>query len=178
MSAKVVRADYKKAWYAANRERCLARDAAYRATHLEETRARHAAYRAGNRVKVQAARDAWRAANPAAKREWDHANPDRNRANVAKRKARRMRATPSWANEFFIAEAYRLAALRTKMLGYSWHVDHIVPLKSKLVCGLHVEHNLQVIPGVENLRKFNRHWPDMPMLPVTSADHSLPQVMR
>ena len=70
-----------------------------------------------------------------------------------------MRRSPKWANEFFIEEAYRLAAMRTKMLGYKWHVDHIVPLKSKLVCGLHVENNLRVIPAKDNLIKGNRSWP-------------------
>lgn len=80
----------------------------------------------------------------------------------ATRRAIKLRAKPSWANDFFIQEAYRLAALRTKMLGYPWHVDHIVPLQSKIVCGLHVEHNMRVIPGSENIRKRNYVWPGMP----------------
>lgn len=70
--------------------------------------------------------------------------------------------TPAWANDFFISEAYHLAALRTQMTGIKWEVDHIVPLVNPLVSGLHTEHNLRVIPMSENRSKGNRHWPDMP----------------
>jgi len=44
----------------------------------------------------------------------------------------------------------------------SYDVDNIVPIKHKLVCGLHVEQNVQVIPSNINQSKGNRHWPDMP----------------
>jgi hypothetical protein len=80
----------------------------------------------------------------------------------AKARLQSPRAMPAWANQFFIDEIYDLAQLRKRHTGIEWHVDHIVPLKSSAVCGLHVEHNLQVIPGAENRSKRNRHWPNMP----------------
>ena len=80
----------------------------------------------------------------------------------AHRYARKLQATPAWANDFFIQEAYALAKLREKICGGKWEVDHIVPLKSSLVCGLHTESNLRVIPRSQNRVKKNTYWPDMP----------------
>lgn len=78
------------------------------------------------------------------------------------RRAIEKRATPAWANQFFMAEIYDLAHRRTKVTGTLWHTDHIIPLKSDLVCGLHVEHNLACIPAFTNCSKHNRSWPNMP----------------
>jgi hypothetical protein len=52
----------------------------------------------------------------------------------------------------------------TGFTGVKWHVDHIVPRNSPLVCGLHVHTNLQVIPADENMYKRNLRWPDKPQL--------------
>lgn len=65
----------------------------------------------------------------------------------ASRRARKLHATPSWANLALIKEIYACAE--------GAHVDHIVPLQGKLVCGLHVESNLQYLTPEENLIKSN-----------------------
>ena len=59
--------------------------------------------------------------------------------------------------KFVYAEAHELRKMRNKTTGIEWHVDHIIPLVSNLVCGLHVWNNFAVIPKVENLRKGNYH---------------------
>ena len=67
-------------------------------------------------------------------------------------------AKPKWLTEehkFSIEEIYSLRDLRTEVTGVVHHVDHIVPLKGKDVCGLHVPWNLQVITAKDNLSKSN-----------------------
>jgi hypothetical protein len=93
---------------------------------------------------------------------YNRANPHRRVAHKAKRRAIMFKAKPIWANDSLITDIYRLAKLREKHTGQKWHVDHTVPINSPLVCGLHVETNLQAIPATSNLQKSNLHWPDMP----------------
>lgn len=88
--------------------------------------------------------------------------PEKRQAQRVRYETRKIKATPEWANKKAIAEVYERSAFMTEITGDQYHVDHIVPLRSKLVCGLHVEFNLQVIPGSENMAKSNRTWPDMP----------------
>lgn len=81
--------------------------------------------------------------------------PHKNAANQMKRKAAKLRATPAWADLHLIELEYELAAWCTKVIGTPYHVDHIIPLQGKLVCGLHVQNNLQVIPAEVNVSKNN-----------------------
>lgn len=65
-------------------------------------------------------------------------------------------ATPPWAEFDKIRELYKLAADMTRNSGIIYHVDHIIPLKNELVCGLHCIDNLQIITQYENLSKHNK----------------------
>jgi hypothetical protein len=89
-----------------------------------------------------------------------------------KRKNSMSKAFVSWADDFILAEIDDLCTLRTISTGFSWHVDHIVPLISNYVSGLHWEGNLSVIPASVNISKGNHHWPDMPIY-TTQDKHEL-----
>lgn len=153
-------------WYENNKEKHAARRERWRKANPEKKRAMDAAWRAANPAKLRESRDKWRLAHPleqaAAVARWQRANPGKVAARAGKRRAAKLRATPLWANQFFIDEAYDLASRRTAATGFPWHVDHIVPLQSKSVCGLHVENNLRVIPARLNQIKGSRMWPGMP----------------
>lgn len=69
-------------------------------------------------------------------------------------------ARPSWANRIEIAAFYVLARLKSAETGIAHHVDHIIPILGKLVCGLHAPANLRVITKLENLQKSNRWIPE------------------
>ena len=92
----------------------------------------------------------------AAKRRWEQNNPARVLAKTRKYQAAKIRALPKWADLRAIEQIYE----RARVIGA--HVDHIVPLQSPIVCGLHCESNLQLLPPAENWSKHNRRWPDMP----------------
>ncbi len=94
--------------------------------------------------------------------EWRLNNPHKRAASESKRRAGKHQATPVWANQKYVDLFYKIAAEEAVRIGEAVHVDHIVPLKSRSVCGLHCEFNLQLLRASENLSKSNRHWPGMP----------------
>lgn len=128
-----------------NADRVLARIKAWGEANKEKTLEYKAKWKAKNKER-----------NAAINAEWKRSNAEAVRSASNKKNAIRRQATPAWANQFFISEAYDLARLRTKATGIKWSVDHIIPLSGENVCGLHVESNLQVIPLSENCRKGTR----------------------
>jgi hypothetical protein len=119
-------------------------------------------YQVANKEQCRATIVAWSARNPekvkAYAKKTKTLNSGRILAHTVKRRLAKRQRTPAWLtidDYWMIEQAYELAAMRTKMFGFSWHVDHIVPLQGKLVSGLHVPSNLSVITGAENIRKSN-----------------------
>lgn len=79
-------------------------------------------------------------------------NKGRYYLNNAKRRAVCLQATPSWLSQEDLDKMKAMFANRPK--GY--HVDHIVPLNSPVVCGLNVPWNLQYLLAYDNLVKGNK----------------------
>jgi len=91
---------------------------------------------------------------------WSKLNKHKRLATVLKYKYNKMKATARWDSELtelITEEAAHLAKLREKVTGFKWHIDHIIPLQGKNVCGLHVWNNLQVLPAKVNQQKGNKY---------------------
>lgn len=168
-------ADYQRDYRKKNREKIIQQSREYVANHREEARKRTKQWINDNSDKKQQSdkqyykrnrkrelekskhryqqnkeRDKQRA------KEWRETNTDRVAANLAKRRANKKQATPVWADLKKIQVFYTDAKSLTERTGVEYQVDHIVPLNSDIVCGLHCEHNLQVITAEENNSKNNR----------------------
>ena len=116
-------------------------------------------YASENRDQVLSSQRKWREKNRERERlrsrDYSKNNLGKVRAQAARRRTKKLSATPKWANKVFIDEIYDLAQERQEATGIKHHVDHIVPLTSAYVCGLHCEDNLQILTAYKNLTKYN-----------------------
>jgi hypothetical protein len=84
-------------------------------------------------------------------------NREKMRARDAEKRAWVLNATPDYANLENIDNIYKEARELELKDGIPRHVDHIIPLRGKSVCGLHVEQNLQILTATENMKKSNTY---------------------
>jgi 5-methylcytosine-specific restriction endonuclease McrA len=95
-------------------------------------------------------------------REYDVIRAKQNPAYFAfktrSRKAKKLQRTPQWMNaahHFEIECVYKYCSV-LRAIGLDYEVDHVIPLQGKIVSGLHLPWNLQVLHASENARKGNR----------------------
>lgn len=135
-------------YYKKNSEKILTYGSAYHVLHPDKAAARRRRMQETNPGRIAETVAAWR-----------QNNKHKMRAQCAKRRARLIMAMPLWLTaEHFsqIEEVYSDAKRLEAETGAPHHVDHIVPLRGKTVCGLHVPWNLRAIPADDNLRKANK----------------------
>jgi hypothetical protein len=122
--------DRKNEWYFKNRNQVIARASTRPADQLREYR-----------------------------NTWKENNKTQVRADTKARRRKHRKATPPWLTrkqKSEIRQLYQIAITMTQTTGEQYVVDHIVPLRSDVVCGLHVPWNLRVITQEENLKKSNK----------------------
>jgi hypothetical protein len=148
---------------AKNREKCAEIIKAWSAKNPEKVREYARKTKLKNAETLRMAGIRYRLENPEKRkqttRNWRQNNKHLVAAAQQRRHAAELKRTPGWLSDdehWVMQQAYEIAAVRTKLFGFSWHVDHIIPLQGRRVSGLHVPLNLQVIPGVENMRKLNK----------------------
>ena|ERR1700756_5292550 len=145
------RAEYMRAYAKANSVKIAERQRLWREANREATRQKQK-----ERYAIE------REAVIARQRDWQRKNPERVRAAVYARREKVKQATPGWAASAEIRLAQMYAKAWSAATGVLHHVDHVVPLISPVVCGLHVWANFAIVPAVTNMAKTNKTWPHMP----------------
>jgi hypothetical protein len=90
---------------------------------------------------------------------WSKDNPGKAAAKGARRRAAELERRPKWIKDFFkdqVDEFYDMAKELEKIFPWKQHVDHMRPMQGKLVSGLDVPWNLQILSAKANLEKVNR----------------------
>lgn len=147
---------------------CLACNAEFRETYVappvppEKHREYHRRWYEKNKDQRRVTVAAWRESNKDKVREidrrWAKSNRVKRYAKTAAYRAARRKAIPSWADRHAILAVYAEAHRLSRETGIPHHVDHVVPLTGRTVCGLHVADNLRAVPASVNCRKRNA-WP-------------------
>ena len=164
------RAEQKRQYYVNNKESILKTHAEYRENNKDKRRESAKQYYLGNIEQLHKKAKEYRYNNKEKRREYDRQWEQNNRGKsierTARRRAKKLNATPAWADLDKIKEIYadcEEVNLAARTAGCpsteKFVVDHVIPLQGKLVSGLHVEANLQITTQTENATKHNKFKP-------------------
>lgn len=134
-----------KVWREENHDRHLAKSKAWNMANSDKQRANLKEWVRKNPEKLKKIHKAYRDRNP-------HVMA----AMAAKRRAAKSKATIWPEYDLAIKTVYFGREMMEDLTGKPYHCDHVIPLRGKNVCGLHVPYNLKVIPANDNMRKGNR----------------------
>lgn len=143
-------------WRAKNKKRQQETSRKYNVANKTAIAEKQKEYRKENRKRIDARVRTWCAENPERRKQitakWAKANPDKILEYTNRRRARLAAvAVPlTTVEQAQVIGFYATARAMTELSGESYHVDHIKPLSKG---GTHRPDNLQVLRGVDNLRK-------------------------
>jgi hypothetical protein len=159
------RAATQRKYAATHRSKKVAYDREWKQKNKEKLAAQSNARYHANPAKQRDSNRRWRRKNPGKHelglKNWRTAHPEINLANARARYAAERQAVPLWAGRKRMLAWYAARLAAQELFGVAVQVDHIVPLRSNKVCGLHCEDNMQLLPAVVNAAKSNRVWSDM-----------------
>lgn len=142
------------------RERNKQRSKLWRENNPEKSKANYRNWYLKNKKLADTYIKAWRKTNKEKTRDWRNEWAKKNRNKIYfwnnKRRVAKLKAQPAWQNDQPLQVIYEQCHRLSDIIGIQYHVDHIIPLRGRGVCGLHVPWNLQIIPAEENLSKGNR----------------------
>lgn len=160
-------------YHVQNTENIIERKREYRKEHPEKISEYSATYRETHREIIRDAAKIrnstsewkeystqWRIKNAEKERirlaEYAKNNKDKLAIKNANRRAAKLQATPTWADTKIIERMYIVSSYLTEATLIPHEMDHIIPLKGKDVCGLHVHNNLRIVRRTTNRSKGNR----------------------
>lgn len=135
-----------------NRDKKSAYNKKYIEKNLPKLQEKRRKYHKDNRAKILSYQKSWR-----------EDNPDKVAKARFSRRTNFDNAKPSWLTKEMEAEIksfYVHAKDCYVVTGEEYEVDHIIPIKGKDICGLHVPWNLQVLPKDLNRQKSNNYDPE------------------
>ena len=135
-----------KVWKSKNKKRVLELDANYRSNNRDKLNKKSRDYYKNNKESVRKH-----------KQKYEINNPEVRAKIKVKRRLAKANAIPKWSESEKIKTIYQKAKWLESITGLKYHVDHIIPLQGKNVCGLHVWSNLQILEASLNCSKQDKY---------------------